>query len=248
MHGHGPVSVVLDPPIGTLGAFFEGEETTLARSDEKLLNKLADRVDRELLSTLETRSEKEFNDALERALPRYARALSALSDTVRNVVPQEEIARLQRDVIEGLTADLEKQGPDRFGARLTEQASFALWTLGKIRELARRIGEAGPVRPDQKKTDREYFESYLDSSLYAQFCLDLLFASIRFQKTVAEGIREHVCEGLRAAVNAYAVMKEAYFLRQPTESDQPTTALPWDAEDERLLRSSMRDVNLDFGT
>jgi hypothetical protein len=67
---------------------------------------------------------------------------------------------------------------------------------------------------------------------------------MKFDRPIPEEIREAVCDGLRAAVNAFVIMKEALRLRLPHIEELPLVAnLPWDDEDEGLLASSMKDRN-----
>ena len=65
---------------------------------------------------------------------------------------------------------------------------------------------------------------------------------------IAEEVKEMICEGLRAAVNAYVIVKDALALRrtEPIVESAPVD-LPWDEEDDELLAASMRDLNVGLG-
>jgi hypothetical protein len=235
--------------IGTIGAFFEppwAPADTLA-SDEKLIRELVGVLDKQLLKTLGARTNQEFDDVRQKTWPRYIRALRALQDTVSNVISAHQIARGAKEARARVEADLQKQRASRFGEILTEQAVFTLWTLGKIRSLGKEISDAGDVSADKKQADGELVSQFCVSSLWAQFHLDMLVAAMKFDRPIAEDIRRPICDGLRAAVNAYVIMKDAIRLRQPHAEDvSPAVNLPWDEEDERLLASSMRDMNANF--
>ena len=122
--------------IGSLGAFFEPSpvrEIDLVKADERLIADLAAALDKQLLSVIDTRSLAEFSIMRKAAIPRYIRALRALLDTAKNLVTEDQIERISKEVITYLSSDFEKQGPSHFGSKLTEQALFSLWTLEKIR-------------------------------------------------------------------------------------------------------------------
>jgi hypothetical protein len=240
---------VCAPPseIGTLGAFFQPSTTSekkLVRSDENLIRELVVVLDRQLIAAVNARSIEEFDSVRKNVLPRYVRALRALHDTVSNLVSEDALEFLSDSVTPGLKDDLEKQRESRFGDKLTDQAVFTLWTFQKIRSLVRDITDAGAVQADKKVADNALLQEYHANSLWAQFHLDVLFAAMKFDRPVCEQIRDTISEGLRAAVNAYVVMKDALFLRCPQpEQSAPVSALPWDSEDEELLASSMRDLD-----
>lgn len=249
-------TAVLDMPkgacapfeVGTLGAFFEPslfdptpeEEANFTRPQERLLKGLVDVLDKQLIAVAGARSNDEFQTARKDVWPKYLRALRALHDTATNVIGEEQLGRMSDSGFPTLTADLQKQA-SRFGDTLTEQALFTLWTMGKIRSLAKRIDSLA-VPAEKVEADRALCQEYGVNSLWSQFHLDILIAAMKFGIPVAEDIRESVMNGLRAAVNAYTIMKEALAIRQPRIEETAAAALPWDDEDERLLASSMRDI------
>ncbi|MHB8486836.1 MAG: hypothetical protein ACYDCM_14075 [Candidatus Acidiferrales bacterium] len=242
---------VCPPPseIGTLGAFFQPSTTSekkLVRSDERLIRELVGVLDRQLIAAVDARSVSEFSSVRKNVMPRYVRALRALHDTVINLVSDEMLKSLSDSIIAELADDLEKQRESRFGDKLTDQALFTLWTIRKISSLAQEIISAGKVLGGKRQADNTLLYEYHANSLWAQFHLDVLFAAMKFDRPICEQIRETICDGLRASVNAYAIMKDALSLRRPQiEETAPALALPWDEEDEQLLASSMRDLNAD---
>lgn len=239
-----PTGVCAPFEIGTLGALFESAttfETKLIRSDERLIKELVSVLDKQLLAALEARSVSEFAGIRTKVWPKYIRALRALSDTMSNVTTENEIDVISESAIGELVTDLQKQRGVRFGDKLIDQATFTLWTLGKIRSLGRKIEDAGEA-PD-KDVDLKLNSEYRLCSLWAQFHLDSVAAAMKFGRPIAKEIQATICDGLRSAVNAYAIMKEALRLRRAHVEPAPSSALPWDEEDERLLASSMRNIN-----
>ena len=235
--------------VGTLGAFFDQStviQTCLIDSDERLIRNLVSVLDNQLLEILQTRSVLEFKQAREKMWPKYVRALRALSDTLSNLVPENQVvAEISEACLATMAGDLQKQRGVRFGDTLADQAVFTLWTMGKIRSLAKKIESAG--EPRDKDADQKLCADYHLNSLWAQFHLDTTVAAMKFRKNIPVDVQGAICDGLRASVNAYAVMKEALLLRI-SQVSLPEGPLPWDEEDERLLSSSMRDINAFSGS
>jgi hypothetical protein len=244
-----PKGACAAPEIGSLGAFFDAtpeQDSSLPRNDERLVNALVSALDRYLLSAAGSRSASELQSVRKKVWPKYIRGLRALQDTVANLIPEHLLTRITTDAIAGLEGDLQKRGDALLGLALKDQAMFTLWTLGNIRSLGREISAHGDVAPEKQKADQELMSEYIVNSLWAQFHLDAIAAAVKFNQCVAEDIRESLLEGLRAAVNAYAIMMDALALRRPLTVSDPVSGLPWDDEDEKLLASSMRDINADF--
>jgi hypothetical protein len=245
-----PKGACVSLELGTLGALFEPSpdaEINLVSSEERLIKELISVLEKQLLAVLDTRSTEEFAKVREEVWPKYIRALRALSDTMSNLASAEDFERRTELVDAVITADLEKQRNSRFGNSLVNQATFTLWTLGKIRSLGRKMFAAG--NPRDKKADEKLHSEYQVNSLWAQFHLDSVLVAMKFRKSLPEEIQLVICEGLRAAVNAYAVMKDALALRTHpalVDSAAPAAILPWDEEDDQLLAASMKDINADL--
>lgn len=232
--------------VGTIGAAFEtptDADCLLSRSDESLIKVLGAMLDRQLLAALDCRSMSEFSQVRAQVWPRYCRALRALSDTMRNMAPEHDIDRVAKMAMEAFGADLQKHRGMRFSDQLTDQAVFTLWTLAKIRTLSFSLADAPPL--ELRGADLQLCNEYRLCSLWAQFHMDLVVASIKFHKPIAQDVQSGLCDGLRMVVNAYTIMKEAYALRHPRTERPTAIGLPWDEEDEQLLAASMRDLNAD---
>src|SRR5271157_1498495 len=224
---------VCAPEIGTIGAFYEPSvesEKQLVYSDQQLVRELVKVLDRQLLDLVDSRSPDEFYHVRNKVWPRYIRALSALHDTAANLISDDELQQIADSIIANLSADLEKQEAN-LGTQLVEQSIFTLWMMQKIRALSHEIASAG--EPPDKAADGILLKEYLNHSLWAQLHLDAIFAALKFNRPIRQSIWEPMCDGLRAAVNAYAVMKDAVYLRRPrVQEDAPLAGLPWDEEDE----------------
>ncbi len=233
--------------LGTLGSFVgqsSSVQTILVQSDEELVRKLVSMLDNQLLAVLESRSVSEFVQKRSELWSNYVRARRALWDTMTNLTSPSSIEAAAKISIATLAADLQKQRGVRFGDSLTDQAVFTLWTFEKISALGQRIEGAGESR--DKDVDMKLNSEYQLVWFWAQFHMDVVVAAMKFKKIIPDDIQRVICDGLRSAVNAYAIVKEAFSLRVSEAVAAPTAELPWDEEDEKLLASSMRDINADF--
>jgi hypothetical protein len=245
-----PKGVLGPAEVGSIGAFFDfdvaapQQEEKLGSRETRLISNLISQLDIYLTKAISAGTPAAFDKQREKVWPKYVRSLRALQDTIANFLPESTLEQLRNEAVTALENDFRKSGMERFGPRLTEQAEFTLWTLGKIRTLGKQLFSL-EVSDAKRKEDMRLCQQYHLDSLWSQFHMDCLVAAEKFDISVDENIRESVCEGLRAAVNAYATMRAALALRIPP-IERPSVALPWDEEDERLLASSMRDVNADF--
>jgi hypothetical protein len=249
---HDVVALLEMPPqvceVGAPGAFFEQSaalEEQLERSEERLVRELVSVLDKQLLEVLSARSLAEFTETREKVFPKYIRAVRALSGTVGNLVSKKVGESAIRGAIVSLDADLRRQEP-RFGELLVEQAIFTVWTIGRMRTLAREIGAAGSPPREKRETDMALFSECSANAYWSWFHLDMMVAAMKFGRPLLPDLQETICEGLRATVNAYAIMKEALLLRAPRIEEPPVSDFLWDEEDEQLLASSMRDLNGDL--
>lgn len=244
----GSVGLLDMPPqlceVGAPGALYEQSSTlenSLERSKERLVRDLVSVLDNVLLEGLSARSLKEFTETRQQVWPNYIYAVRALSDTLSNLMSKEVRETSVRLAIASLELSLEQQTA-RFGEALTEQAIFTVWTIGRMRTLAGQI-MAVPLTPEKRRADATLLSEFSPHAYWSSFHLDLMIAAIKFNRPVPEELREAVCEGLRANVNAYVIMKEAFSLRSPRVEEMPGPQFVWDKEDEDLLASSMRDVD-----
>jgi hypothetical protein len=230
--------------VGAPGALYEQSSTledSLARPKERLVRELISVLDNVLLEGLSARSLSEFMETRKSAWPKYIHAVRALSDTLSNLLSKEAREASARMAITSLEENLERQEA-RFGDVLTDQAIFTASTIGRMRSLGAQITAIALPR-EMRKADAVLLSEYSSHAYWSSFHLDLMVAAMKFNRPMPEELREAVCEGLRAAVNAYAIMKEALFLRSPCVEEAPPHTFPWDEEDEQLLASSMRDLN-----
>ena len=234
--------------VGTLGASFEQQRIeidneSLSNSDVKLIAQLAFQIHRQILRVLEARSLSEFKRRRDDAWANYARAVRALSDTMRNFMPREAFIALSNKALEVFTQDFESERGRSFTEELINQIQFTLWTLRRLTSLGFAIDAAGNPPEEMRGADAELNKDYRTHSLWSQFHVDITLAALSLHKTITGEIQHEICEGLRAAVNAYAIGEEALALRAPRLETPVVTNSAWDEEDAELLASSMRDLD-----
>ena len=234
--------------VGTLGASFKHQRIdnhSLTNSDMKLIAQLAFRVHKQIIRVLEAKNLREFERRRDAAWPNYVRGIRALSDTMRSFIPREEYLALSTEALNGFTEEFEKERGKGFTDELINQIQFTLWTLGRLTSLGSAIDAAGMPPKESKGIDTELNKEYRLFSVWSQFHVDITLAAINLGKPIAPAIQHEICEGLRTAVNAYAIGEDALALRRNEEGlPEPVAANNvWDDEDEELLASSMRDLD-----
>lgn len=215
----------------------------ISGSASEILKNIKGIIDGLLLQAIEKRSKAEFEATRDEVFPKYFVAIMSLSGIVQVVVPPAVVQRISWEAFSEIEADLRDKGLAKFGQMARDQAVFTTWTLRKINALLPRVS-AAPLE-EHKALDRKLVKEFSLYSAWAQFHLDCLLASIRFDKAISPEILDDVCDGLRALVNAYGLIREAVGIREPHAEGQLP---PYEADDEdnELIRSSMDEIEADL--
>jgi len=226
--------------LGALDAATSGETNVVSRSNEALIRQLVEVVDRQLLSALCCRTVDEFKVVRDNVWNDYIRASRALTDMIQILVPGTAMDLLCAASEERINEDLERSKNVLFGERIAEQADFSMWIFHRMRSVGYQISKAGP--PRDSDLDLKLNCDFRLFSMWGRFHYDCVLASMKFETKIPEGIQESLVEGMRAWVNASAIVEQALELRV-SPVDEPEVKLPWDEEDQELLDSSMRDLD-----
>ena len=140
-----------------------------------------------------------------------------------------------------MEADFRDRGLTAFGAEVRDQAIFTAWTLRKISDLCEAINSAKLASEQQKKTDQELAKQFAFFLVWTRFHLDCLLKSMQIQKPIYPEVLDVVIDGLRAAVNAYALARRGFNLRAPVPQPD-VAAVEWDEEDRQLLDEATHDM------
>ncbi|MGH9666813.1 MAG: hypothetical protein ACRD9L_20510, partial [Bryobacteraceae bacterium] len=214
----------------------------LSGATEELFKNITNIVDEMLLRVIEKRTKAEFVATRREVFGDYARAVRALSDLARIVVPERTLDRLLGESFCELEDDLRNEGLLRFGAAAKDQAVFTVWTLRKMSGLIAKIANSGDVPEHLREQDRKLASDFSFYAIATQFHLDCMGAAIRFNKPLHPEVLPNVIDGLRSAVNAYGLIRQGVNLRIPRPEEPTITPYVWDEEDQELLDSSMHAI------
>lgn len=228
--------------LGALDATASGETVVIKRTDENVLRQLTESLDKQLLAVLACRTPQEFADARQRVWENYFRARRALSDTISVLVPKHLITTLRLATMERVAEDLKRSRNVLFSDLIADQVEFSEWIVNKIQCLCHEVTKAG--EPCDLDADRKLNEEFYLHAAWGQFHYDCILEAMKFDRPISEEIQGSIRDGLRAWVNAVAIVEEALCLRlDGTDNTIQLFDGPWDEEDEELLSSSMRDLD-----
>jgi hypothetical protein len=212
----------------------------LSGSANELIRSIVSVIDGLVLRALKERTPQDFARVRSEVFPHYFAAMFALGSLIRIAVPNEDVEILLSQSLSELESDFREHGTATFGADLTECGIFTVWTLRKINDLAQEVVRS-TVEGDAAKTDNEMAKKFSTNAMWARFHIDCLIKSMHTGNPIFPSIVDSIVDGLRAAVNAYAWIKQGVDLRlgEP-EPDLPPVR--WTADDEALLSDSMRDM------
>ena len=216
----------------------------LSGSSEELFRSIATVLDRLLLRAIEARTATSFVSLRNDVFNDYYQVLRALSRLASIVVPRNAIEVLVAQSFSELEADLRDQGVLKFGAAAKDQAVFTVWTLRKTSRLLAKIA-ADPPPKEAKEADAKLASEFSFCAAWTQFHLDCLMTAIRLDKPIYPEVLPEIIDGLRAAVNAYGLIRHGIDLRFPRVEEPDPTVPVWDQEDQELLDSSMHDMDME---
>ena len=201
-------------------------------------------IDDILVSAIEKRTKAEFVASRDAALQNYARVVRVMSELAKIMVPPSVVERLVHECFSKLEADFRDQGLSRFGYAVRDQAIFTIWTLRKIHAIGSEIAGLPEVLEASKEADMKCASQFNFTMLWTHFHLDCLIAAIRFDKDVYPEVLSEITNEIKAAVNAFASVRQGADLRMPPV--EPTiTPYEWDSEDQKLLDASMLEIEAD---
>jgi len=218
----------------------------LSSSSEELFNGITAVLDQLLLRTIEKRTIASFVATRNEVFEKYFQVVGALSMLAQAIAPPAVIDVLVAQSFSELEADLRDQGTLKFGAAAKDQAIFTVWTLRKTSRLISKIAAGGPSPKETEEADKKLAPEFSFCAAWTQFHLDCMMAAIRLDKPIHPDVLPEIIDGLRAAVNAYGLIRQGIDLRVPRSEEPTVTAREWDQEDQELLDSSMHDMDVEF--
>jgi hypothetical protein len=195
-----------------------------------------------VLMSVNAQSSDEFKNIRERTFADVVRTNEAMGGLAHVMVPAPALERLAWQAFAELEAELAEHGTRKFGESAKEQAIFTVWTLRKINRLLSKILERKQLEGEEAEKDREIAKEFSFFLFWTYFHLECLIAAMRFDRPIQIDVLDVICEGLRAVVNAYGLLRQGLNLRFPPAGEELLVAPIWDEEDDELLASSMEDL------
>lgn len=207
------------------------------------LGSLGSLIDKLLIRTVREQSVEEFRATRSAVIGTYTRAVIAFAQLIEKVVPAPTIDRVIAESFSEQEKEFRDHGEERFGTTVKDQAIFTIWTLRKTSGVITKVASRDLLSPDLRQKDRELARTFSGATAWTQFHLDCLLTSIRHDIVILPVVLPEIVDGLRAAVNAYGHAREGLDLRVTTVEPE-VVQYQWDEEDQMLLDSSMREMEL----
>jgi hypothetical protein len=206
-----------------------------------LIRNITSVIDDLISAAIEKRTAADFIAARTELFSQYFAAMRALGDLARIIIPRQTIDRLSAEWFCELEADFRDLGPSTFGADLTERGLFTVWTLRKIQDLAQEISSSAAAEKNEAE-DVKMASDFAVKALYTRFHVDCLIKAMRDSRPIYPDVVESIRDGLRAAVNTYACIRQWADLKNP-RPEPDLDAVEWTDEDGLLLIDSMCDLD-----
>jgi len=218
-----------------LGLPSESEQASkqLSGSANELVRTVTSIIDSMILRTMEARTAESFREVRKEIFPAYFSAMCALGTLLRVVVPKNDIVWMSAQSLSALESDFRNEGAAAFGLELRDRGLFTVWVLRKISDLSEGL--------DETKAGSEKAKHFAIAAIWARFHIDCLIKSMQSHKPIFPEVVEPIADGLRAAVNAYALLRQEVD-EHAGASEPELPPVLWESEDEILLQDSMRDM------
>jgi hypothetical protein len=212
-------------------------------SAEGMIRALYDGIENLIFAAIGRKSSSDFQAIRAEIYPTYYNAALAFPSLARVVLPPHVMERINREFFCELEADLRQYGLRCFGEPVRDQAIFTAWMLRKIADLATQIPKVGPPELDKERmaTLSILAEDFQRCAIWTRFHLHCLVTSMRSRKPIFPEPLELILDGLRSAVNTYALIRRALDILNP-QIQKNAEPIAWDDEDEALLAEANNDM------
>ncbi len=194
----------------------------------------------DLIRTVIAQTSKEDFDTARRSLfGSYQRLTRSLCELIPVAFDAATVERLSTDSLNELHEKFAVECLPRFGETTRDQATFTVWIFQKIASLMDEIEKLGPPPDELLERDIGMARDFGNLHGWAQFHMDCLTEAIHIDKPLSQEILDEVVDGLRAAVNAHSIIKQAVMIRRVQVKEGSPIEIGWDEEEQELLDSSM---------
>jgi len=224
------------------GSISEGAAKQLPVNVEVLIRTTHGLLEDCILAAIQKRSAVDFSAFVNDAFPQYFHAVLGLASLVKLVVPKHVIERIGREFYCELESDFREKGLACFGVAVRDQALFTAWTLRKISDILAQFPANPPyLQPEDAATASELANHIQVHAIRTRFHLHCLLAAMRVNQAIYPEPLELIIDGLRSAVNTYAMARRCLDIVSPSPETSPE-AVEWDDEDAALLAESSREM------
>jgi len=232
--------------VNTLGNLDDAvlEDAARGSKDGKLLRELINALDEPLLAILSCRNRSELVKTRNEVWDNYFRALRSFGDTLARVVDSRQIEVASVRAMLAIERDLARSRGALFSEEIAQQFEFSGWLVSRIQAAGHKIAQIGRVPEQARPTDVELSSDFISVAAWGQFHYDCVLTSMKFNRPMAHGIQESIRDGLRAWVNAAAIIEEALSLRTGNKVGGEVEFIDsiWDNEDGSLLEESTKEA------
>lgn len=213
---------------------------TVAAAHADFLGNIVTVADGLISTAIEQRTSASFVSVRKEVFPQYVAVVIALGSIARVVLSTQTIDRISLESFSEMEADFRDLADSTVGSDLGERGLFTLWTIRKIYDLAKEI-EAAEVPAENSQEASEEARVFVRYALWTRFHLDCLIKSMRTGKAIHPEVTEHLRDGLRAAVDAYAHIRQWADIRIPHQDIDPGH-IEWTPEDQQWVDDSLADL------
>ena len=177
------------------------QEIDLSAKINDLFKQITQVTDDLVLATIEKRTQAEFAARTLASFNDYVRILRAKSDLLQMVLRNDTHAteRIVNQSLSELEGEFRDHGTQRFGAAVSEQAVFTLWTLRKTANQLWKLFSPGVLAQELQGPEKinvgKLSAEFALYSAWAQFHLECLTASMRLNKPVYPAVLSTIIDG-----------------------------------------------------
>lgn len=211
----------------------------LSGSAKDFVRSVVSIVDSMVRRTIEERTSESFVKIRAEIFPQYFAAMVSLGSLLTVIVSPHDMDWMVTQSLSELEAEFREGGAAAFGLELRDRGIFTVYALRKISDLAGELKGASAPKVNRESLDRA--KNFAVKAVWSRFHIDCLIQSMRSRQPIFPDVTENIVDGLRAAVDAYAFLREEVDIRLGLPEPELPKVQP-DADDRMFIADSMRDL------
>ncbi len=209
----------------------------------EIVRDLVNLVDGLVSASIGKRTATDFREYRNEVFPQYVSAVAALGTVTGILLSAQAIERLSVDSFSIMEADL-REGETILGPDLTERGLFTVWVIRKIYDLAKEI-ECFEVPKERAADDAAKAHDFVFFGLWNRFHVDCLLKAIRSEQPIFPDVVDPIRDGLRAAVDTYAHVRQWAEIRNPPIAERDFPEISFSDEDAAWVADSEQELGLE---